>query len=43
MVGRVGRRWVLIGDMRHTWVFQREDEIDGRLDCVDEGGSLGVR
>ena len=42
MVGRDGRRRVLIGNMWHTWVFQREDEIDGRLDCVDEGVSLGV-
>ena len=26
---RVGRRRVLIGEVGHAWVFQREDEIDG--------------
>lgn len=30
MIGRVGGRRVLIGDMRHARMFQGEDEIDGR-------------
>ena len=43
MVGWFGRGRVLIGDMWHAWMFQREDEIDGNLYGVDESGSPGLR
>jgi len=29
VVGWVGTRRILIGDMWHAWMFQRKDKIDG--------------
>lgn len=42
VVGWVGGGRVLVREVRHAWVFEREDEVDGRSDGVDEGGEFGA-